>query len=121
MPSQDNDRKDKSPSDPSPTIGHISHTLTASMSRTDYTFNVILKNLVGSATGNRKTAFCLRVPLTRGTNQPSTSDADQAVIPAVTAMTNTTQLKQEPDLSLLLLLLLPAPLHLLASLGILPE
>ena len=45
LPSQDSDKKDKSP-DTSPTIGCVSHTLTAAMPRTDFTFKVIWKELV---------------------------------------------------------------------------
>ena len=51
---QDGDRKDMSISDASPMMGHMSHTLTASTSKTDFTFKVILKELVSLATGNYK-------------------------------------------------------------------
>ena len=67
----------------------MSHTLTVSMSITDFTFKAILKEMVSLVIGNKKTAFHLRVPLTRGTNQLSTSGSFQVVIPAVMAVTNT--------------------------------
>ena len=69
--------------------------LTFSMPITDFTIKVILKELVSSTTGSRKTAFHMRAPLIRGINQPSTSGADQADMPAVTAVTNTPATEME--------------------------
>ena len=87
LSSQDSDKKGKS-SDTSLTIGLMSHMLTASIPMTDFTFKVI-KEFVSSAVGNKKTTFCLRPPLTRSTKQPFTSNANQVVTPAMTAVTNT--------------------------------
>ena len=42
LPSQESDKKDQSPSDTSPIIGHMSYRLTASTPITDFTFKVIL-------------------------------------------------------------------------------
>ena len=45
LANQDGDRKDKSISDTSPTIGSMSHTLIASTFITDFNFKAILKRL----------------------------------------------------------------------------
>ena len=55
--SQDGNRDDLSLSDTNPTIGWMSHTLNTSTPITYLTFKAILKELVSSEIGNRKT-FC---------------------------------------------------------------
>ena len=48
LPSQNSDKKGRSPDDTSPTTGEMSHILTASTQITDFTFKVILNELISS-------------------------------------------------------------------------
>ena len=88
---QGGDREDAVLSDANSTIGQTSHTLTTSMQITNLTFKAILKELVSTVIGNRRT-FCRRHQTTLKTPiQPSMGGVSMTVATLVTAATNTSK------------------------------
>ena len=89
LTTQDGDRKDKSITDTSPTIGCISYTLTTSTSITDFTSKTILKELDALAITNCR-VLKLKPTVLKSTVKHSTGNASQSANPAVAAAADTT-------------------------------